>query len=153
MDDRQDVYRRWEGATADLANGPLASFVPIHIDDNLRNTRKIAEAFRPFAGEHFTPRGSTGLPVRFVESATEDALDVAGDCVEALIEEGWANNQIALLTTKDRHPSTWTISSAVPQRSTGGTSTPTWLSFTAMFWASRAWNGQLLFFASTASRT
>lgn len=104
MDDRQDVYRRWGGATADLANGPLAAFVPIHIDDNLRNTRKIAEAFRPFAGEHFTPRGSTGLPVRFVDCPTEAALDVAGDCVEALIEEGWANNQIALLTTKDRHP-------------------------------------------------
>ncbi|KRE71679.1 NERD domain-containing protein [Arthrobacter sp. Soil762] len=104
MDDRQDVYRRWEGATADLANGPMATFVPIHIDDNLRNTRKIAEAFRPFAGEHFTPRGSTGLPVRFVECATEDALGVAEDCLNALIDEGWANNQIALLTTKDRHP-------------------------------------------------
>jgi hypothetical protein len=104
MDDRQDVYQRWGGATADLAAGPTATFVPIHIDDNLRNTRKIAESFRPFAGEHFTPRGSTGLPVRFVDCPTEDALDVAGDCVEALIEEGWANNQIALLTTKDRHP-------------------------------------------------
>ncbi|WP_285244681.1 NERD domain-containing protein [Pseudarthrobacter sp. fls2-241-R2A-127] len=104
MDDRQDVYQRWGGATADLTNGPMASLVPIHINDNLRNTRKIAESFRPFAGEHFTPRGSTGLPVRFVDCPTEDALEVAGDCVEALIEEGWANNQIALLTTKDRHP-------------------------------------------------
>lgn len=104
MDDRQDVYQRWGGATADLTNGPMATLVPIHVDDNLRNTRKIAESFRPFAGEHFTPRGSTGLPVRFVDCPTEDALDVAGDCVEALIEEGWANNQIALLTTKDRHP-------------------------------------------------
>lgn len=104
MDDRQDVYQRWGGATADLTNGPMATFVPIHIDDNLRNSRKIAEAFRSFAGEHFTPRGSTGLPVRFVDCATEEALAVAGDCVEALIEEGWANNQIALLTTKKRHP-------------------------------------------------
>ncbi|MEE9095373.1 nuclease-related domain-containing DEAD/DEAH box helicase [Pseudarthrobacter phenanthrenivorans] len=104
MDDRQDVYRRRGGATADFANGPMASLVPIHIDDNLRNTRKIAETFKPFAGEHFTPRGSTGLAVRFVDCPTEDALEVAGYCVEALIEEGWANNQIALLTTKDRHP-------------------------------------------------
>ena len=104
MDDRQDVYQRWGGATADLANGPMATLVPIHVDDNLRNTRKIAESFRPFAGEHFTPRGSTGLPVRFVGCATEEALGVADDCVVALIEEGWANNQIALLTTKDRHP-------------------------------------------------
>jgi DNA polymerase III delta prime subunit len=104
MDDRQDVYQRWGGATADLTNGPTATFVPIHIDDNLRNTRKIAETFKPFAGEHFTPRGSTGLPVRFVDCPTEESLDVAEDCLNALIDEGWANNQIALLTTKDRHP-------------------------------------------------
>ncbi|MGP0223591.1 NERD domain-containing protein [Paenarthrobacter sp. NCHU4564] len=104
MDDRQDVYRRWGGATADVTIGPTATFVPIHVDENLRNTRKIAETFKPFAGEHFTPRGSTGLPVRRVQCTSDSALDVAGDCVDALIEEGWANNQIALLTTKDRHP-------------------------------------------------
>ena len=104
MDDRQDVYKRWGGLTADLNQGPTAAFVPIHIDENLRNTRKIAETFKPFAGEHFTPRGSTGLPVRRVHCSTDQALDVAGDCVEALIDEGWANNQIALLTTKERHP-------------------------------------------------
>ncbi|UVJ40561.1 NERD domain-containing protein [Arthrobacter sp. CJ23] len=104
MDDHQDVYRRWNGTTADLAFGPTATFVPIHIDDNLRNTRKIAETFKGFAGEHFTPRGSTGLPVRLVDCPTEEALDVAADCVDALIAEGWANNQIALLTTKKRHP-------------------------------------------------
>jgi hypothetical protein len=82
----------------------MAAFVPIHIDENLRNTRKIAETFRPFAGEHFTPRGSTGLPVRIVDRPTDEALGVAGDCVDALIGEGWANNQIALLTTKEGHP-------------------------------------------------
>jgi hypothetical protein len=104
MDDRQDVYRRWGGATADLTTGPTATFVPIHVDDNLRNTRKIAETLKPFAGDHFTPRGSTGLPVRRVECPAEDALGVADECVDALIGEGWANNQIALLTTKERHP-------------------------------------------------
>jgi hypothetical protein len=104
MDDRQDVYQRWGGATADFTFGPTASFVPIHIDENLRNTRKIAETFKPLAGEHFTPRGSTGLPVRFVDCASNEALDIGGDCVDALITEGWANNQIALLTTKERHP-------------------------------------------------
>jgi len=104
MDDRQDVYKRWGGATADFANGPTASFVPIHVDENLRNTRKIAETFKPFAGEHFTPRGSTGLPVRLVQCTSDAALDIAADCVDALIGEGWTNNQIALLTTKERHP-------------------------------------------------
>lgn len=104
MDDRQDVYRRWGGATADLTHGPAAELVPIHIDDNLRNTRRIAEVFKSFAGEHFTPRGGTGLPVRRVECATEDALDIASDCIDALINDGWAANQIALLTTRRRHP-------------------------------------------------
>ncbi|MDZ4092401.1 MAG: NERD domain-containing protein [Arthrobacter sp.] len=102
MDDRQDVYRRW-GAVSD-GEHPTADLVPIHIDENLRNTRKIAETFKSFAGEHFTPRGGTGLPVRRVECFTDDALNAADDCVEALMDEGWSNNQIALLTTKSRHP-------------------------------------------------
>lgn len=104
MDDRQDVYKRWGGTAEGTGLGPIEELVPIHVDDNLRNTRRIAETFKVFAGEHFKPRGNTGLPVRRVQCATEDALDVADDCVDALIDEGWANNQIALLTTRNRHP-------------------------------------------------
>lgn len=102
-DDHQAVYRRRTGTSAALAH-PMPGLVPIHIDDNLRNTRRIADTFKSFAGEHFTPRGSTGLPVRLVQCKTDDALDVADSCVDALIEEGWSNNQIALLTTNGRHP-------------------------------------------------
>ncbi|GAA2177313.1 ATP-binding domain-containing protein [Arthrobacter parietis] len=103
MDDRQDVYHR-SGGTADFTNGPLAGLVPIHVDDNLRNTRRIALTFKPLAGKHFTPRGNTGMPVRRVDCTTEKALDRASDCVDALIDEGWPANQIALLTTNHRHP-------------------------------------------------
>lgn len=98
MDDRQDVYKRWDSAAA------LQDLVTIHIDDNLRNTRKIAETFKCFADEKFTPRGSTGMAVRRVECSPENAMDVASDCVDALIDDGWSNNQIALLTTNSRHP-------------------------------------------------
>ncbi|WP_113716985.1 NERD domain-containing protein [Arthrobacter dokdonensis] len=98
MDDGQDVYRRWDSTAA------LPDLVPIHVDDNLRNTRKIAETFKGFAGDKFMPRGSTGLAVRRVECSPDDAMEVAGDCVDVLIEDGWANNQIALLTTNSRHP-------------------------------------------------
>ncbi|RAN69337.1 hypothetical protein B5P43_36520 [Bacillus sp. SRB_336] len=98
MDDQQDVYQRWSSAAA------LQDLAPIHVDDNLRNTRKIAETFKCFAGDKFMPRGSTGLAMRRVECSPDDAMDVAGDCVDALIEDGWANNQIALLTTNSRHP-------------------------------------------------
>ncbi|WP_262103925.1 NERD domain-containing protein [Arthrobacter sp. Marseille-P9274] len=103
MDDQQDVYRRWDEAAVGAALGAV-DLVPIRIDDNLRNTRRIAETFGVFVGEPFKPKGSTGLPVRFVSCATADALDAAGDCVDALIGEGWASNQIALLTTRSRHP-------------------------------------------------
>ncbi|MEV8181849.1 NERD domain-containing protein [Specibacter sp. NPDC078692] len=98
MDDRQDVYKRWDSAKA------LQDLTTIHVDDNLRNTKKIAETFKSFAGDKFTPRGSTGLDVRRVECSPEEAIDVASDCVDALISDGWANNQIALLTTNTRHP-------------------------------------------------
>ena len=104
MDERQNVYGRWDAGTAGTSADPTAGLVTLHIDDNLRNTRRIAATFRGFAGKHFTPRGGDGLPVRVVESSTEDALDMASDCVDALIEEGWAPNQIALLTTNKRHP-------------------------------------------------
>lgn len=103
MDDRQDVYQRRTGAGTDDKHA-TADLVPIHIDENVRNTVKIAETFRGFAGEHFTLRGGTGLPVRRVECTTENALDAADESVEALMDEGWSPNQIALLTTKSRHP-------------------------------------------------
>lgn len=104
MDDRQDVYRRWNGEALGSAFGEASPMVPIHVDENLRNTRKIADTFKGLAGEHFKPRGGTGLPVRFINCSAQDAIDVASDCVDALIDEGWANNQIALLTTHRRHP-------------------------------------------------
>lgn len=104
MDDNQDVYRRWTGPDGLAATARVPGLVPIHVDDNLRNTRRIADTFKCFAGDHFNPKGSTGLPVRRVHCQTDDAVEMAGDCVDALIEEGWAANQIALLTTKHRHP-------------------------------------------------
>ncbi|MDK1361353.1 NERD domain-containing protein [Arthrobacter sp. zg-Y1219] len=104
MDERQNVYGRWDAGTAGTSVDPTANLVTLHIDENLRNTKRIAHTFRGFSGEHFLPRGGDGLPVRVIDCATEDALDVASDCVDVLIEEGWARNQIALLTTKERHP-------------------------------------------------
>ncbi|WP_404287246.1 NERD domain-containing protein [Glutamicibacter arilaitensis] len=104
MDVRQDVYRRWNGEDLGGSFGTAAPLVSIHVDDNLRNTRRIAETFKNLAGDQFKPRGGQGVPVRFVGCSTEDAVDIASDCVDPLISEGWANNQIALLTTNRRHP-------------------------------------------------
>lgn len=93
MDNRQDVYRRWAEEPLGGSFGQTSTLVPIHVDENLRNTRRIAETFKALAGDHFKARGATGLPVRFVQSATVDAIEVASDCVDALVEEGWANNR------------------------------------------------------------
>ncbi|MGH3653988.1 NERD domain-containing protein [Glutamicibacter sp.] len=100
MDDRQDVYQRWDGQFS----GDGTPLVPIHVDDNLRNTRRIADTFKEIIGNHSKLRGGEGFAVRYVNCATDDAVDVASDCVDALLGEGWANNQIALLTTNRRHP-------------------------------------------------
>src|SRR5699024_10741226 len=71
--------------------------------DNLRNTRRIAQTFKGFIDQASKLRGD-GVPVRYVCSSTQDSIDTASDCVDALLDEGWANNQIALLTTNKRHP-------------------------------------------------
>ncbi|WP_146362794.1 hypothetical protein [Arthrobacter yangruifuii] len=104
MDERQNVYGRWDAATAGTAEDPTAALVTLHIDENLRNTKRITQTFRGFAGQHFSPHGGDGLPVRSVACTTEDALDVARDCVDALIDEGWAANQIPLPTTNRQQP-------------------------------------------------
>jgi hypothetical protein len=49
-------------------------------------------------------RGGEGAPVRFVECAADEALDHADEAVDALLEEGWSPEQVALLTTGRRHP-------------------------------------------------
>jgi hypothetical protein len=45
-----------------------------------------------------------GPPVRFVECAADEALDVADDQVDVLIEEGWRPGDIALLAARSKHP-------------------------------------------------
>ena len=39
-----------------------------------------------------------------MQSTVEEVIGRADDVVEALLEEGWAPGQIALLTTQHRHP-------------------------------------------------
>ncbi len=71
---------------------------------HLRNTRQIAEAFGPLAPMRMYARGGEGPEVSFVEAAAEDALDVADDQIDPLLDEGWRPEDVALLTTGARHP-------------------------------------------------
>lgn len=68
-----------------------------------RNTRKIAQTFGSLATEQAKYEGREGTRVRFVQCATADAVSRADDALDALLDT-WEPRQVALLTTKHRHP-------------------------------------------------
>lgn len=95
-DERQRVFARF--------GRPPVAMVPLVLDHNLRNTRQIAESFVPLAPASMELRGGDGPDVTFVQTSVQDALDVADEQVEALLDEGWAPGDVALLTMGTRHP-------------------------------------------------
>lgn len=95
-DENQRLFRRF--------GRPPVPLVPLVLDHNLRNTRQIAEVFRPLAPTRMRLEGGDGPEVIHVQAAPQDALDAADDQVEALLDEGWQPGSIALLTTGRRHP-------------------------------------------------
>ncbi|MDY6810410.1 MAG: NERD domain-containing protein [Actinomycetota bacterium] len=88
----------------DRQGSPPVPLVPLVLDHNLRNTRQIATAFSPLVGQRMQLRGGEGPAVRFVACSSEEAMDVADDQIDPLLEEGWRPEDIALLTTGSRHP-------------------------------------------------
>ncbi len=95
LDDDQRVFPR-EGVV------PIST-PPIVLGRNLRNTQRIAGVFSSLASERVTAKGLKGPKVRFVSCSTEQALTRADDAVAELVDK-WEPGQIALLTTKSRHP-------------------------------------------------
>jgi ATP:corrinoid adenosyltransferase len=95
-DEGQRVFARFGGA-------PLA-LVPLVLDQNLRNTRQIADTFSSLAPMRMRLAGTDGPEVAFLACAAEDAVGAADDHVDLLIEEGWRPEDVALLTTGSRHP-------------------------------------------------
>ena len=83
---------------------PPVPLVPLMLDHNLRNTRQIAEVFHPLAPSRMRLKGGDGPEVLYVPTSVDDAMDVADDQVESLLDEGWSPGSIALLTTGRRHP-------------------------------------------------
>ncbi len=88
----------------DRHGAPPVPLVPLILDHNLRNTRQIATAFAPLVDHPMRLRGGDGPAVRFVACSRSEALDAGDDQVEALLEEGWRPEDVALLTTGSRHP-------------------------------------------------
>lgn len=96
LDDSQRVFPRDGTAPVGL--------IPVHLDENLRSTKQIAQVFGAFGDEVVTPRGLAGAPVRVVDVPFEGSIGAADDAVDALLDEGWEPGQVALLTTGRRHP-------------------------------------------------
>ncbi len=95
-DENQRLFQRF--------GRPPVPLVPLVLDHNLRNTKQIAEVFRPLAPLRMRLEGGDGPDVVHVHAAPEDAADVADDQVVALLDEGWLPGHVALLTTGRRHP-------------------------------------------------
>ncbi|MHC3000850.1 nuclease-related domain-containing DEAD/DEAH box helicase [Gordonia sp. GN26] len=94
-DEAQRVFARQGSPPVDL--------VPLVLDHNLRNTKQIAETFKPLVGQRMQLHGGNGPAVTFVPCAAADALDAADDQIDPLLDKGWRPEDIALLTTGSRH--------------------------------------------------
>ncbi|ODR08047.1 nuclease [Mycolicibacillus koreensis] len=88
----------------DRQGTPPVPLVSLVLDRNLRNTRQIATTFQPLVDHPIRFLGADGPDVTFVACGPEEAMDVGDDQVEALLEEGWRPEDVALLATGSRHP-------------------------------------------------
>lgn len=127
VDEGQDFGESWWPATEALLRHPpqglyvfldaaqrvfaRSSEVPlgletIDLDENFRNTKRIAQTFGSLTtGGRSRARGPEGPPVVFLPCASDDAQSLADDVVARLVDEkGWAVGDIALLSTRHRHP-------------------------------------------------
>lgn len=95
-DEGQRVFER--------QGSPPVPLVPLVLDANIRNTRQIAETFSPLIGQRMRMRGGDGPDVRFIACSPEEAIEQADNQVDALFDDGWRTEDIAILTTGSRHP-------------------------------------------------
>jgi len=96
-DDQQKIFG--------IRKGPEGFFARINLDDNIRNSRQIGALARGFTTRGITIRGPNSFAVEFIECEESDVISKADDAVERLTDkETWQPGEIALLTTKERHP-------------------------------------------------
>jgi hypothetical protein len=95
LDEAQRVFNRYGEVPIPLP--------PIVLDENIRNTKQIAQVFGSLGAAQARYRGMSGPPVRFVQCTPEEAIHEADAQVDRLLGEGWEPRQIALLVTGKRH--------------------------------------------------
>ncbi|OKH76410.1 nuclease [Mycobacterium sp. SWH-M1] len=88
----------------DRHGSPPVPLVPLILDHNLRNTRQIANAFQPLVDHPMRFLVGEGPAVKYVPCSRDDAMGAGDDEVDALLDEGWRPEDVALLTTGSRHP-------------------------------------------------
>ena len=88
----------------DRKGTPPIPLVPLILEQNIRNTRQIARAFEPLVDHPMRLLGADGPDVRFVPCTRDNAFDVGDDQIEALLNEGWRPEDVALLPTGSQHP-------------------------------------------------
>lgn len=84
---------------------PDGFFAALRLTENLRNSQQIAHAVSKFVKRPTTARGPFAFDIEYVECGEEGVFEKADDVVEQLTDKDfWHPGEIALLTTKRRHP-------------------------------------------------
>ena len=94
-DEGQRVFARFGDAPVSMPT--------LLLDQNLRNTRQIAETFQSLGTTRMRAVGGDGPEVTFVACPAEKAVEVADDQVDRLLDT-WRPEDVALLTIGSRHP-------------------------------------------------
>jgi len=84
---------------------PEGFFAHLRLTENLRNSQQIAHAVSKFVEKPTVARGPHAFEIEYVEVTDGNTFEVADDVVANLTDhEYWHPGEIALLTTKHRHP-------------------------------------------------
>jgi superfamily I DNA/RNA helicase len=96
-DDQQKIFGK--------RKGPIGFFARFTLNDNIRNSRQIAELAQNFTNRTVILRGPNSFEVEFITCDEDQVINTADDVIEKLTDkEHWQPGEIALLTTKERHP-------------------------------------------------
>ena len=96
-DDQQKIFGK--------RKGPEGFFARFSLDDNIRNSRQIGDLAQQFTSRGMTIRGPNSFEIEFIECPESEVISKADDVVERMTDkENWQPGEIALLTTKERHP-------------------------------------------------
>lgn len=84
---------------------PKGFFASMRLSENLRNSQQISSVISKFVKRPTTALGPYSFEIEYVEATEGNVFEVADDVVANLTDkEFWHPGEIALLTTRNRHP-------------------------------------------------